>query len=166
MAYAFAVGWVLHRPPASRRTLGGILGAALLFRLLLVPSAPTLSTDLYRYLWDGRLAVAGVSPYRHPPSAPEVAGFRDALVYPQLNHVHWRTIYPPGGQLVFAALAGLRLSSVIGMKLVILAADLTGPNAPLWILAGLALCAGLVALGIRETAPRIAGRVSIAGERM
>jgi hypothetical protein len=123
-AYAVAVGWVLHRPPAGRRTLGGILAAALLFRLLLVPSAPTLSTDLYRYLWDGRLAVAGVSPYRYPPSAPEVAGLRDALVYPQLNHVHWRTIYPPGGQLVFAALAGVAPSSVIGMKLVILAADL------------------------------------------
>jgi alpha-1,6-mannosyltransferase len=123
-AYAVAVGWILHRPPASRRALGGILGAALLFRLLLLPTAPTLSTDLYRYLWDGRLAVAGVSPYRHPPNAPEVAAFRDELVYPHLNHVDWRTIYPPGGQLVFAAVAGLRPSSVIGMKLVIFAADL------------------------------------------
>ena len=123
-AYAVAVGWVLRRPPASRWALGGILGAALLFRLLLLPSAPTLSTDLYRYLWDGRLAVAGVSPYRHPPNAPEVAAFRDALVYPRLNHIGWRTIYPPGAQLVFAALAGLRPSSVIGMKLVILVADL------------------------------------------
>jgi alpha-1,6-mannosyltransferase len=123
-AYAVAVGWVLRRPPTSRWALGGILGAGLLFRLLLLPSAPTLSTDLYRYLWDGRLAVAGVSPYRHPPNAPEVAAFRDELVYPQLNHVEWRTIYPPGAQLVFAALAGLRHSSVIGMKLVVLGADL------------------------------------------
>jgi hypothetical protein len=122
--YAVAVGWVLRQPPAGRRALLGILGAALLFRLLLLPTAPTLSTDLYRYLWDGRLAVAGVSPFRHPPNAPEVAAFRDELVYPHLNHVDWRTIYPPGGQLVFAALAGLRPSSVIGMKLLILAADL------------------------------------------
>jgi len=123
-AYAVAVGWVLRCPPASRWALGGILGAALLFRLLLLPSAPTLSTDLYRYLWDGRLAVAGVSPYRHPPNAPELAAFRDALVYPHLNHVEWRTIYPPGAQLVFATLASLCPSSVIGMKLVVLVADL------------------------------------------
>ncbi|HSF03111.1 MAG TPA: glycosyltransferase family 87 protein [Solirubrobacterales bacterium] len=123
-AYAVAVGWVLRRPVVSRRALGGILGAALLFRLLLLPSAPTLSTDLYRYLWNGRLAVAGVSPYRHPASAPEVAGFRDAVVYPRLNHVDWRTIYPPGGQLMFAALARFWPSSVLGMKLVMLAADL------------------------------------------
>ena len=124
VAYAIAVRQVLDRPPASSLALGGILGAALLFRLLLLPTAPTLSTDIYRYLWDGRLAVAGVSPYRHPPNAPEVAAFRDEVVYPHLNHVDWHTIYPPGGQLVFAALAGLRPSSVIGMKLVILAADL------------------------------------------
>jgi hypothetical protein len=101
-----------------------ILGAAVLFRLLLLPIAPTLSTDLYRYLWDGRLAAAGVSPYRHPPNAAEVAGFRDELVYLHLNHVDWRTIYPPGGQLVFAAVASLRPPSVMGMKLVMLAADL------------------------------------------
>jgi len=123
-AYAVAVGWVLRRPPAGRWALGGILGVALLFRLLLLPSVPTLSTDLYRYLWDGRLALAGVSPYRHPANAPEVARFRDALVYPRLNHVEWRTIYPPGAQLVFAAVEWARPSSVIGMKLVILAADL------------------------------------------
>ena len=123
-AYAVAVGWILHRPPTGRWALGGILGAALLFRLLLLPSAPTLSTDLYRYLWDGRLTVAGVSPYRHPANAPELAGFRDELVYPHLNHVDWRTIYPPGGQLVFATLAKLRPSSVMAMKVAMLAADL------------------------------------------
>jgi alpha-1,6-mannosyltransferase len=123
-AYAVAVGRVLRHPPASRWVLGGILGAALLFRLLLLPSAPTLSTDLYRYLWDGRLAIAGVSPYRYPPNAPEVAAFRDALVYPHLNHLEWRTIYPPGAQLLFAGLAGLRPSSVISMKLAVLVADL------------------------------------------
>ena len=123
-AYAGAVGWILHRTPTGRRTVGLILGGAILFRLLLVPSAPTLSTDLYRYLWDGRLAIAGVSPYRYPPNAPEVASFRDTLVYPHLNHVGWRTIYPPGAQLVFAVVESLRPSSVIGAKLVILMADL------------------------------------------
>jgi hypothetical protein len=115
---------VFRQPPAGRRALVGILGTALLFRLLLLPSAPTLSTDLYRYLWDGRLAAAGVSPYQHPPSAPEVAGFRDERVYPRLNHADWRTVYPPGAQLVFATVARGGLSSVLGMKLVILTADL------------------------------------------
>ena len=33
-------------------------------------------------------------------------------------------------------------------------ADISGLQAPLWIMLGLALAAGLVALGVRETAPR------------
>ena len=37
------------------------------------------------------------------------------------------------------------------------AADIVGLQAPLWIMLGLALAGGLVALGVRETAPRVVG---------
>jgi predicted MFS family arabinose efflux permease len=40
------------------------------------------------------------------------------------------------------------------------AADRVGLQAPLWIMAALALAAGLVALGVRETAPRVLARRS------
>jgi hypothetical protein len=33
-------------------------------------------------------------------------------------------------------------------------ADISGLQAPLWIMLGLAMAGGLVALGVRETAPR------------
>jgi predicted MFS family arabinose efflux permease len=39
-----------------------------------------------------------------------------------------------------------------------IAADRTGLAAPLFMMAGLALCAGLLALGLRETAPRVLAR--------
>src|SRR5262249_35994061 len=123
-AYAGAVGWILHRTPTGRRTVGLILGGAILFRLLLVPSDPTLSTDLYRYLWDGRLAAAGISPYRYPPTAAELTSYRDARVYPRLNHADWPTVYPPGAQLLFSAMARLAPNGVLGFKLAILAFDL------------------------------------------
>jgi hypothetical protein len=124
VAYAVAVVRVVRRPPAGPWALAGILGAAVAFRLFLLPSAPTLSTDAYRYLWDGRLAVAGTSPYRHPASAPELAAFRDAAVYPRLNHPDWRTIYPPGAQLVFAGMARVAPSSIAGWKALVVLADL------------------------------------------
>jgi predicted MFS family arabinose efflux permease len=41
------------------------------------------------------------------------------------------------------------------------AADAVGLQAPLWIMAGLALAAGLVAIGIRETAPRVIGTATL-----
>ena len=55
--------------------------------------------------------------------------------------------------------AGELIGGVLAPTIAGKAADLTSLRAPLWILVGLALCAGLVALGLRETAPRFAGRV-------
>ncbi|HEV8308429.1 MAG TPA: glycosyltransferase family 87 protein [Methylomirabilota bacterium] len=124
LAYGLAVVRVVRRPPTGWPALAGILVAAALFRLILLPAAPSLSTDLYRYLWDGRLAAAGVSPYGYPANAPEVAAFRDPVVYPRLNHADWRTVYPPGAQLLFAGLARLAPGSVLGFKLFIVALDL------------------------------------------
>src|SRR5256885_2445006 len=40
-----------------------VLGIALAMRLLLVGEEPFLSTDLYRYIWDGRVQAAGINPY-------------------------------------------------------------------------------------------------------
>jgi ACS family hexuronate transporter-like MFS transporter len=45
------------------------------------------------------------------------------------------------------------------------AADLAGLSAPLWIMLGLAVAAGLLALGLRETAPRILLRRQLAPAR-
>lgn len=123
-AYGLAAVLVVRRPPRGRAALLGILGVGLGLRLLLLPTAPTLSHDLYRYLWDGRLAVAGVSPYRYPPSAPELRALRDEALYPRLSHREWRTIYPPGAQLLFAAATRLTPSSVLGLKLLFVAFDL------------------------------------------
>ena len=41
---------------------------ACLYRLVLIPSRPIQEADLYRYLWDGRLVLAGVNPYRYTPA--------------------------------------------------------------------------------------------------
>jgi hypothetical protein len=93
--------WLLGRigaVPSGR----AILGVALVLRLAMLPMAPSLSDDAYRYLWDGRLLLHGVNPYHQPPSAPELAAFHDDLYrlqgYPTTN-----TIYPPGAQIVFAS---------------------------------------------------------------
>ena len=85
----------------ERRALLIVLAVALLARLALLWSPPTLSTDAYRYVWDARVATAGSSPYAAAPTAPELAHLRDGVIYPRLNHPTWRTIYPPGAQTFF-----------------------------------------------------------------
>jgi hypothetical protein len=75
-----------------------------IFRITLFMSTPSLSEDIYRYLWDGKIANQGVNPFRYPPNAEELSSFRDAEIYPQINHKEIPTIYPPGSQLVFQGL--------------------------------------------------------------
>ena len=57
--------------------------AGALLALLFAPLV--LSSDLYRYIWDGRVQRAGINPYLYPPSAPELAVLRDEHVYPRIN---------------------------------------------------------------------------------
>ncbi|MBI4636441.1 MAG: DUF2029 domain-containing protein [Candidatus Rokubacteria bacterium] len=111
------------RVPA-RRALPVVLLVAATARGVLLPASPTLSTDAYRYVWDARVASAGVSVYAYPPSAPELEGLRDATIYARLNHPTWRTIYPPGAQAFFRAVYALVPDSVLAMKAAVGAAEL------------------------------------------
>jgi alpha-1,6-mannosyltransferase len=93
--------------PARRpdpRSLGVILGLGLLARLVTIPATPTLSEDVYRYLWDGRLTASGVNPFPHAPADPALARFHDGLLR-RLNHADVPTIYPPAAQILFAVAA-------------------------------------------------------------
>jgi len=104
LAYLLAAVYVLRRPAGSVRL---ILLLALLFRLTMWWSLPSLSDDIYRYVWDGRVQLAGINPYLYPPAAEEVAHLRDAL-YPGINHKEISTIYPPLVQLFFRLVCALR----------------------------------------------------------
>src|SRR5438309_1362623 len=77
-----------------------LLGFAILFRLTLLPTIPSLSDDIYRYGWEGRIQRLGFSPYRYPPEAPELASLQDAS-WPRINHKNISTVYPMLSQLAF-----------------------------------------------------------------
>jgi alpha-1,6-mannosyltransferase len=109
--------------PDQRTALVVILAGALLMRLALLFAEPYLSTDIYRYVWDGRVQAAGINPYHHVPSAPELAHLRDTAIFPNINRAdHAVTIYPPAAQAIFFALTRLG-DSVLAMKLGLLAFD-------------------------------------------
>lgn len=114
---------IIVRKRSSPSLLGPILGFALLFRLTLLPSSLVLSSDLYRYIWDGRVQAAGINPYLYPPSAGELAPLRDDQIFPFINRPHAPTIYPPGAQILFALIHTLFPNSVTGMKAVMVLFD-------------------------------------------
>ena len=106
-AYLVAAWRVLRggRPETARfPALPILLGAGLLARIVLIPTAPTLSEDVYRYLWDGTLVAHGMNPYPHAPSDRALQHLDGALLQ-HLNHADVPTIYPPAAQLLFGAVA-------------------------------------------------------------
>jgi alpha-1,6-mannosyltransferase len=90
---------------AGRRVAIAVILSGVVFRLFMLPTDVVLSSDLYRYFWDGRVQLAGVNPYRYPPEAEVLTGLRDADVHPHINRPWARTVYPPGAQVLFAVVA-------------------------------------------------------------
>ncbi len=100
-----------------------VMLVALALRVAVFAAPPTLSDDLYRYAWEGRVLAGGANPWRHAPDDPSLSRFRDPDVYPHVNHPELRAIYPPLAEAGFALVA--RVSSTLGaVKLWVLLHDL------------------------------------------
>jgi hypothetical protein len=96
---------------------------AVLFRLTLLFTDPSLSDDIFRYLWDGRVLASGINPYLYPPESEFLTFLRDGTVYPYINHPQLPTIYPPVAQFFFL-IAFAVFGSVWGLKLMVVAIDM------------------------------------------
>ena len=108
---------------SNREVLAVGLTFAVIFRLTLLLTPPSLSDDIYRYVWDGRVASQGINPYQYPPQADELQALQDSQIYPRINHKEVSTIYPPALQLLFAGLYRLA-PGVTGFKLAFVLFDL------------------------------------------
>jgi hypothetical protein len=101
-----------------RAVVPAVFAVALALRLAALAGPPTLSDDLYRYSWDGRVQAAGIDPYRYPPSSAHLARLREPWLWPdaagcaqlnrapgctRINHPLVHTIYPPAAQAWFSA---------------------------------------------------------------
>ena len=118
-----------------------LLWAAVLRLILVLGPGPSLSDDLHRYVWEGRLVHLGIDPWDHAPDSPELAAL--AATSPEwasVNHRELPAIYPPGAQLFFGALTRLGIDTVRGVRAVLAVVDL-------------ALIAALLALLLRRRQP-------------
>ena len=110
-----------------------LVGAALVFRLIGLSTLPTLSDDVYRFIWDGRLLAHGYNPFLYLPSeilSTPIAtqtGLTEAL-FQKLNSPNYYTVYPPllqGWFGVSAALGGTdELAAAFWLRLPILLGEL------------------------------------------
>jgi len=105
----------------GRMTLGtaAILTIAALLRISVLFLAPYYSTDIYRYIWDGRVQGAGVNPYLYIPVETALSALRDTAIWPNINRADYaHTIYPPAAEALFF-LATRVSETVVWMKTVL-----------------------------------------------
>ncbi len=96
VAYAFLAKY------GQEKYLRWTLFLAILARILVIPSFPNLSDDIYRFIWDGRLWHLGIHPFSSVPS--QIVGTNDLLsqnLYQHLNSKDYFSIYPPVAQFIF-----------------------------------------------------------------
>ena len=92
-----------------------IIGVGAVFELIALTQQPLTSDDDYRYIWDGKVQLAGIDPYRYAPADPHLSALRDRLLFGAPGHcghliaggctainrptVH--TVYPPVAEAAF-----------------------------------------------------------------
>lgn len=77
--YLISVQSVLQKGGRTITALGcvWIATVAVAPRLLFLTQGPSLSEDLFRYRWEGRVQEVGLNPYLYTPTDPEMAFLKD-----------------------------------------------------------------------------------------
>jgi hypothetical protein len=111
------------RPELSPRLVWPILILGIGLRLAVAPVRPATTSDIYRYLWEGRVVRAGMNPYADPPDSPRLQRLRD-WVWTLVPFKSVPAAYPPVAQYVFAAAGLLPGNPIIVLKLVLALFDI------------------------------------------
>jgi hypothetical protein len=90
----------IERTQASRAGTILLIFCAIVFRTTLWTMEPTLSDDLQRYRWEGKVQEEGWNPYAIAPNDPRLAYLRDKY-YDVVPGPEIPAIYPPATELVF-----------------------------------------------------------------
>lgn len=131
-AYLLAVALFPTDSMAGARQQMVLWGIAIVMRLVMLPVAP--GDDLWRYQWEGKIQLPGFNPYVVAPDDEALAPMREAFPdWQKINHREWSAIYPPGAEIIFAALSRISSSPLI-YKFVFAAADLATVGALLSLL--------------------------------
>ena len=102
----------------DRYTFPIILTVAILCRLVVLFPEPALSSDVYRYAWDGAVQHAHINPYRYVPGNPVLTFLREPNqdLFDNMNRRDYaHTIYPPVAQIIFYCITWVN-GSVTAMK--------------------------------------------------
>lgn len=100
-----------------------IWGLALVFRLTLLFTFPTLSDDVFRYMWDGHLLNHGFNPFALPVNSTLLDTY-DIPLRSLVNNNWMASPYLPAAQLLFAILDRIASENVLAFQIAVVMLDL------------------------------------------
>lgn len=127
-ALYLAAVFVVDRLRLGRLALLLILVAAAAFRLILLPAPPSLSSDIYRYQWEGRIEAAKFNPYRTYPAEKSLVKFQNPA-HPVETGTNVPSAYPPLSEFAFSW-----VHTIPGYKRLFTALDFATLGIILWML--------------------------------
>jgi hypothetical protein len=113
-----SAAWLL-RKVALRASVALILLGGIAVQVAAVSAPPQNSTDLYRYIWDGKVQAAGIDPYAYSPASEHLKAVRNDFLWhrgaqycvhsstffdagcTRINRPVVHTIYPPVAEVYF-----------------------------------------------------------------
>ncbi len=113
---------VVRTQPVNRATMGIIVPFSVAMFAVTYLTKPYLSSDIYRYVWDGMVQHHFINPYRYVPGNPALTSLRapNQEIFDNINRRDYApTIYPPVAQMMYW-LATYFAPSVAAMKLLML----------------------------------------------
>lgn len=125
----------INKLPLKESWIAWIIFTGLFARIILIPSAPILEDDFYRYMWDGAVTANQFNPYvlsplqvqQHDPVVPEKIlklADQSGEIINKINHPKIKTLYPTLAQIVFAISYYFFPWSFTGWKFIMLLGDL------------------------------------------
>ncbi len=110
--YLLALALLARADFRPRTVASVVLGVSASLQVLAMTRLPRTSNDVLRYIWDGKVQLAGIDPYRYAPDDPALVRLHEPLLFthigcavptgcPLLNRPGVHTIYPPVAQAAF-----------------------------------------------------------------
>lgn len=143
VAYTVAFGayFLLYRHIETAAEARLLVKIAWILRGGLIFSIPTLSDDIYRFIWDGRLLFVGENPFAMTPQMFfDMGKYQDTLtaeLFNLLNSKNYYSVYPPICQAVFGIAVWLFPKNIYASMVVIKAFLWLFEGGTLWLMRNL-----------------------------
>jgi len=139
--YSLAI-YKTHQMPQKKNLFFFIIMMGIFFRLVLIPSVLIHENDIYRYIWDGKVLLLKVNPYKYAPNEANLiladSEFKKSKELKKINtlidesptffeRIGYKdipTIYPPFAEAIFAISNILKRNSIVFLKLILIFFDI------------------------------------------